>query len=281
MQKAVNGFSCQPVGQTGRRQHRAGNGPKTLMALAVGIFALATTVSQADAPAIPPAIAAAVADHARPNADTERDADRKPAETLAFTGVQPGDRVADFAAGGGYFTRLFTGVVGKQGHVYSVIPGEMLQFPRAAKGLSDLQALAADHPNLTVTTGKGLDSLNFPEKLDLFWISQNYHDLHDKFMGPVDIAAFNKAVFAALKPGGSYVVLDHVAAKDAPADVTETLHRIDPATVRREVEAAGFVFDGQSNILANAADPHTVAVFDKSIRGHTDQFIYKFRKPKA
>jgi predicted methyltransferase len=97
-------------------------------------------------------------------------------------------------------------------------------------------------------------------------------------MGPVDMTAFNKAVYDSLKPGGIYIVLDHSAAPGAPADVTDTLHRIDPATVRREVEAVGFIFQGESTILANPADPRTVGVFDKSIRGHTDQFIFKFQK---
>jgi predicted methyltransferase len=121
--------------------------------------------------------------------------------------------------------------------------------------------------------------VKFPEKLDLFWISQNYHDLHDSFMGPVDIALFNKAVYDALKPGGVYVVLDHSARTGAPSDVTDTLHRIEPSTVRREVEAVGFQFDGSSAILANPKDPRTAGVFDTSIRGHTDQFILRFRKP--
>jgi predicted methyltransferase len=133
---------------------------------------------------------------------------------------------------------------------------------------------------ITVSVGTALESLHLPRKLDLFWISQNYHDLHNTYFGPVDIPAFNKAVFDALKPGGSYVVLDHTAASGAPADVTQTLHRIDPATVRREVEAAGFVFDSESVILANPADPRSIKVFDKSIQGHTDQFILKFRKPR-
>ncbi|MEP7007203.1 MAG: methyltransferase, partial [Sphingomonas bacterium] len=113
------------------------------------------------------------------------------------------------------------------------------------------------------------------------WIGQNYHDLKDPFMGPVDIAAFNKAVFAALKPGGVYVVLDHVAAKGSPANVTDTLHRIEPSVVRREVEAAGFVFDSESAILANPQDPHTAGPFDASIQGRTDQFLFKFRKPRS
>jgi predicted methyltransferase len=93
------------------------------------------------------------------------------------------------------------------------------------------------------------------------------------------MAKFDKQVYDALKPGGLFVVIDHVAPAGSSLADTNTLHRIDPAAVRREVESAGFVFDGESNPLRNAQDPHTVKVFDKSIRGHTDQFIYRFRKP--
>ena len=224
------------------------------------------------------AYAAAVADTSRPAADSARDADRKPAATLAVAHIKPGQKIADFAAGSGYFTRLFVDVVGPKGRVYAIEPSETLKF--TAKYTVELQTYAASHPNVTVSTAGALDSLKFPEPLDLFWISQNYHDLKDKFFGPVDTAAFNKAVFAALKPGGTYIVLDHVALAGSPADVTETLHRIDPAVVRHEVEAAGFKFESESSILANPADPHTAIVFDKTIRGHTDQFIYTFRKPK-
>ena len=230
------------------------------------------------ASSVPNAIASAVADPARPQSDRDRDAARKPAESLHFSGVKPGDVVADFNANAGYFTRLFADVVGSRGHVYAIEPVEIQQY--IAKATVELQAYAADHPNITVSTASALESLSVPRKLDLFWISQNYHDLHNTYFGPVDIAAFNKAVFNALKPGGSYVVLDHTAAPGASADVTEALHRIDPATVRREVEAAGFVFDSESKILANPADPLTIKVFDKSIQGHTDQFILKFRKPQ-
>jgi predicted methyltransferase len=224
--------------------------------------------------------AAAVADTSRPTTDSARDVDRKPAETLAFVHVKAGDKLADFGAGGGYFTRLFADVVGPKGRVYAIEPGEVQKMSSVSKNTAELQTFAATHPNVTVNTAPALEALKFPEPLDLFWISQNYHDLKDKFFGPVDTAAFNKAVFAALKPGGVYIVLDHAAAAGAPADVTETLHRIDPAVVRREVEAAGFQYEGESTILANPKDPHTVKVFDPSIRGKTDQFIYKFRKPK-
>ena len=99
-------------------------------------------------------------------------------------------------------------------------------------------------------------------------------------MGPADVPAFNKAVFAALKPGGVYVVLDHAAVAGSGISATETLHRIDPARVKSDVLAAGFKLDAESTILANAADDHTKKVFDPSVRGHTDQFLFRFKKPK-
>jgi predicted methyltransferase len=225
------------------------------------------------------AIANAVADAGRPASDKERDPNRKPAELLAFAEVKPGDKVGDYAAGQGYFTRLFSQVVGPRGHVYASVPAALFQYPNIVKGIADIDAYAKDHPNVSVTAAAALDAARYPERLDLFWISQNYHDLKDPFMGPVDMAAFNKAVFAALKSGGIYVVLDHVAKSGSPADVTDTLHRIEPSVVRQEVEAAGFRFVGDSKSLANPADPHDKGVFNESIRGRTDQFIYKFRKP--
>jgi len=243
----------------------------------VALVLAATSAAQAAPPA--DAIAGAVADPARPASDTERDANRKPAQVLAFAGVRPGDKVADYGAGSGYFTRLFADVVGAKGHVYASVPQGLLKYPNIVKGIADVQQFAFAHPNLSVTYAAPLDAARYPEPLDLFWISQNYHDLPDKFMGPVDMAAFNRAVFAALKPGGVYVVLDHVAASGAAADVTETLHRIEPGVVQRDVEAAGFRFESRSTLLANPADPHTADPFDPSIRGRTDQFILKFRKP--
>jgi predicted methyltransferase len=253
-----------------------------MMAIAFAASALAFPpdglAASSRSPGVSPTLAAAVADSSRPDSDTARDADRKPEQTLAFSGVKPGDRVADYVADSGYFTRLFSSVVGPKGHVYAVEPTEFFRFKAFPPAVAELQGYGVAHPNVTVTTASAMEGLGFPEKIDLFWISRNYHDLHDRFMGPVDIAAFNKAVYRALKPGGVYVVLDHSAAPGAPADVTETLHRIEASTVRREVEAAGFRFDSASSILANPADPRTAKVFEPAIRGHTDQFILKFRK---
>jgi len=233
------------------------------------------------APGASEANAAAVSDSARPAMDTARDTDRKPAEMLSFAGTKPGDKVADYAAGSGYFTRLFAAVVGPTGHVYAVVPSALFIYPNIVKGIAEVQAYAAAHPNVSVTLAGALDGVQFPEKLDMFWIAQNYHDLKDPFMGPVDMTAFNKAVYNSLKPGGIYIVLDHSAAPGAPADVTDKLHRIEKSVVLREVEAAGFKLDAESTVLANPEDPRSTGVFDKSIRGHTDQFILKFRKPKG
>ena len=244
------------------------------------LAALALPSAARTAPAIPPVIAKAIADPSRPAGDIARDTNRKPGETLAFLGVRPGMKVADYIANSGYFTRLFADVAGPKGHVYAVELDEIVTFPNVAKGYADLKTWATGKANVTVTTTPIADSLSFPEKLDLFWIAQNYHDLHDKFLGPVEIAGFNRKVFAALKPGGSYVVLDHSAAAGAPDDVTETLHRIQEDRVKREVMAAGFELVGESKLLANPADPRTKGVFDDSIRGKTDQFILKFRKPR-
>jgi predicted methyltransferase len=238
-----------------------------IMAVLIIVVALVSGANASDNASNSAAATMAVADPSRPDSDTTRDADRKPTQTLVFVGIKSGDKVADYVADSGYFTRLFASVVGSNGHVYAVEPTAFFQFEHFVKAVAELQ-------------GYALEGLKFPEKLDLFWISRNYHDLHDKFMGPVDTAAFNRAVYEALKPGGVYVILDHSAALGAPANVTETLHRIESSTVRREVEAAGFKFDSESSILANPADPRTAKVFDQTIRGHTDQFILKFRKPK-
>jgi predicted methyltransferase len=221
----------------------------------------------------------ALADPGRPASDVARDLNRKPAETLRFIGVKVGDKVADYASGSGYFTRLLATLVGVQGHVYASVPSPLFKYPNIVKGLSDIEAYVVSHPNVSLSFAAPLEAAHYPEKLDLFLISQNYHDLHDPFMGPVDMHAFNRAVFDALKPGGLYVVLDHVAAPGSPADVTDNLHRIEPSTVRHEVESAGFVFEGESRALFNPADPHTAGVFDASIQGHTDQFLFKFKRP--
>ncbi|HEY0768358.1 MAG TPA: hypothetical protein VGD47_10410 [Steroidobacteraceae bacterium] len=225
-------------------------------------------------------ISAAAADSARPEADTKRDADRHPVLSLAFAGVKPGDHVAELIPGTGYFTRLFSAVVGPKGKVYAVAPPRR---PQAAADSPDpaapVQAIAADphYGNVTVSVQR-ITQLELPEAVDLVWTSQNYHDFHN--LPDINVADIDKAVFKVLKPGGVYIVLDHAAEAGSGFRDTSTLHRIDPEAVKKEVISAGFKFEGESDVLRNKDDPHTAKVFDPAIRGHTDQFILKFRKPK-
>lgn len=195
-------------------------------------------------------------------------------EVIAFIGVKKGDKVADVV--GGRLTGSLAEAVGPSGKVYAVETAEVVKAH--PKALEMMQALAAKSPNVTVSA----DPVNspLPSGLDVVFIRQNYHDLYDKFMGPADVPAFNKAVFEALKPGGVYVVLDHVAASGSGISETDTTHRIDPERVKKDILAAGFKLDAESDILANKSDDHTKNVFDTSIRNHTDQFLYRFRKPK-
>ncbi len=244
------------------------------LALAAAL-AIAAPAFMAAAPAVPDYVSAAVADSHRSDADHQRDAVRKPAEVIAFVGMRPGDKVADFIPSSGYFTRIFAKVVGPTGHVYALTPKEW-----GPEEIDPAKALAADpyYGNISASTDP-LGAFAPPaEKLDIFWTSQNYHDLENP-EPKVDVAAFNKAVYASLKPGGLYIVLDHAAAAGSGLRDTNTLHRIDAATVKAEVAAAGFQYAGESKVLANPADDRTRKVFDPAIRGHTDQFIYKFRKP--
>jgi predicted methyltransferase len=225
-------------------------------------------------------IKAAVADPARPQADRDRDADRKPAESVAFAGVKPGQTVADLIPGSGYFTRIFSAVVGPKGQVYTVPPPKRPDAPADRPDpAAAVQAIASDpHYSNVKVVQERFTEFSLPSPADVIWTSQNYHDLHN--VPNVDVVAFDRKVFDALKPGGVFIVLDHTAKKGSNFDDTNTLHRIDPEAVKKEVESAGFKFDGESAVLHNPNDPLDAKVFDPSIRGKTDQFILKFRKPK-
>lgn len=230
----------------------------------------------AGSPLAVPSPAAAQAQHQAPD-DAITNPAYKAAEVIAFIGVKPGDQVADIIAG--RFVRAFSKAVGPGGKVYAIEPAEIVKVH--GDSLTMLQELKAmpDYANVVVSAPP-IDAPALPQRLDAVFIRQNYHDLHDKFMGPADVAAFNRNVFAALKPGGVFVVLDHAAMAGSGLAATDTLHRIDPAAVKAEVMAAGFILDGESAILANPADPHDKNVFDPSIRGRTDQFLLRFRKPR-
>jgi predicted methyltransferase len=229
-------------------------------------------VASAATPEATAAIAAAVADPARPEADTARDAARKPAEIVAFAGVEPGDVVAEFLPGGGYYTRILSKTVGPNGHVYALVPAGFAQRPG---GLDALNALAASLGNVTVVA-TDLTAFTLDRPADLAWTSENYHDMHN---GPSpSFAGVNESTFRALKPGGIYFVEDHAAAPGTGITATSTLHRIEPAAVIEEMTAAGFTLDAQSDLLANPDDPKTVGVRDPSVQGETEKFALRFRK---
>jgi predicted methyltransferase len=253
--------------------------PCVLAAALAATLMLTTTATGASAASIPDNIAAAVADGNRPDADKARDANRKPAETLAFTGVKTGAQIAELLPGGGYFTRIFSKAVGSSGHVYAVVPAPLPDAPADVPDFAArVKAIAADpnYANVSVVV-EPFSQLGVPVPVDLVWTSQNYHDLHN-FPG-LDVGIFNKMVFNDLKPGGIYLVLDHRAEAGSGGRDTKTLHRIDPETVKNEVLAAGFVFVGSSDLLRQPGDSHSLKVFDPTVRGKTDQFILKFRKP--
>jgi len=245
---------------------------------AVAAAAALATLAAAHASSAPAGyIIAAVADSNRPAADRQRDAARKPAEVIAFSQMRPGSIVADIIPREGYYDRIFAGVVGSTGHVYGFYPTELakiLKTPLPPNGGTP----DPKFPNFTALVAPANDFAP-PVPVDLVWLSDNYHDFHDPFFAPADIAKINAAVFKALKPGGIYLILDHAAGKGSGLRDTNTLHRIDEAAVKAEVEAAGFQLVGESDVLRNPADDHTKKIFDPSIRGRTDQFVLRFRKP--
>lgn len=248
-------------------------------AIAAAIAAMTFSAAAIAAPAVPSYVKAALADSGRPEKDVALDAERKPADMLAFAGVKPGSIVVDLMPGGGYFTRIFSKVVGPKGHVYAFQPSELDKFYKDGKRAA-VFAIAADPAYANVTAIHApIGSFVTPQLVDAIWTSQNYHDMHNPLMDPADLAKVNKAIYDSLKPGGIYGVLDHAAEAGSGIRDTNTLHRIDPAVVKKEVLAAGFAYAGESKVLRNPKDDRTLKVFDPKIRHQTDQFIYKFRKP--
>ena len=224
------------------------------------------------------ALDTALGDPGRKEQRESSDARRKPAELIALAGVSPGDKVVDLIPGNGYWTRIFSKIVGPKGKVYAVWPQA---YAKEATGdVATLQKLSADSYYGNIVSGvQPTAEVTAPEPVDVVWTSQNYHDYPDEFMGKVDPSVLNRAVFQILKPGGTYFIIDHAAKAGRGIADTDTLHRIEAATVKAQVEAAGFKFAGESKVLEYPADPLDIPVFDKSIRGHTSQFALKFVKP--
>lgn len=241
------------------------------LALTAALFTTALLCAPAMAQKVTPAIAAAVADPARPATDKERDAGRKPAETVAFAGVKSGMVVGELGPGRGYYTRILAKAVGPTGKVYAIITPAQAARPGVLDGLN---ALAAAYPNIKVVTSE-YPALMLPEKADLFWTTENYHDFHN---GPTaDIAALNKTVFNNLKPGGIFYVEDHSAAAGAGLAATSAFHRMDEDVAKTELTAAGFKLDGEGQLLRNPADNKAAS---NSETGHfaSDRFMLRMKR---
>ena len=238
-----------------------------ICAIALFICADASAASQE----IPGYVRRAVANPSRSKAERDADASRLPAQTIAFSGAAPGMVVAEFIPFYGYFSRLLSDVVGPKGKIYGI---ENFNWSNTAFD----KKLTGQRRNISLQRARW-GEFELPEKVDLFWITQNYHDLHVAEYGHVDIAAFNRRVFDALKPGGTYMVVDQAGNPGITEEQISALHRIDKAQVIGEVTAAGFVLIDESDALHHPRDDHTHSVFDAVVRGQTDQFMLKFQRP--
>jgi predicted methyltransferase len=202
----------------------------------------------------------------------------KQSELIRFARVDAGSTVIDVYPGDGDWTRLFSDVVGPEGRVYSFVPAEVAHFKNDPVGLMRTLSKEAGRENVEAVSADLVAMREVTQPADVLWLHLFYHDLHTALIQDkgATAAEFNRAAYERLKPGGSYVIVDHAAAAGSGTSDTQALHRIDPASVREEVEAAGFALDAESALLANKADPHSVKVFDPSIKGQTDRFAYRF-----
>lgn len=213
----------------------------------------------------------------RSEADLARDAVRKPGELLAFAQIGSGDVVGDYIMGGGYFTRVLSAAVGEGGKVYAFQPNEFIAF--RADYAKEQDETVAGLANTEGVRGPGA-APPFLEPLDAIVTVQNFHDLFLAAGPPGTPEKASAALYAALKPGGALVVVDHAALPGSGREASDKLHRIDKALVVSALTRAGFRLEAESPLFANPDDPKTALVFDPAIRGRTDQFTLRFRKPR-
>lgn len=251
----------------------------TLTAMALVGLGTAATATAESGP--PDSIAAALASPDRPEADRAQDERRKAREFLEFAGIEPGMRVLDAFAASGYYTELLSRIVGSEGEVIAYNNPAYARF--AAKGIEARYA-GNRLPNVQQVTEE-VDQLALPPRsLDAAIFVMSFHDMYwrpaDGSWARTDPMQMLRKLHAAMKVGGVVIVQDHVAAPGGDtAEIVDKLHRIDPEVVRRDFKAAGFALEVESPMFAHAEDDHTKGVFDPAIRGRTDQFLFKFRRP--
>ena len=205
----------------------------------------------------------------------------KQSELIQFARVDAGSTVIDVYPGDGEWTRLFSDIVGSEGRVYSFVPAEVAHFKTDPVGAMRTLAKEPGRENVEAVSADLVAMPGVTQSADVLWLHLFYHDLHTALIQAKGATAadFNRAVYERLKPGGFYVIVDHAAVAGSGTDEAQSLHRIDPAAVREEVAAAGFVLDAQTALLANKDDAHSTKVFDPSIKGETDRFAFRFVKP--
>jgi predicted methyltransferase len=247
----------------------------TMLAATMLAFTFAAPVGAA-----PTTIAAAMASPDRRPDNVKLDEGRKPAQVLSFLGLKPGMNVLDLFGANGYWAEIMAPAIGK-GHDTIWAPTQFYND----KAKANTAALMSKHPNVTVISSP-FEAPDLPKNYaDFVILNDNYHDTYwqnDKFKIPhMDPNAFLKAVYAAMKPGAVIGVIDHIAnANNDTRATVDKFHRIDPNVVKADFKRAGFVFVGSSELLRNPADDHTLLVFDPKVAGHTDRFIFKFKKPR-
>lgn len=218
----------------------------------------------------------ALADAARTAESRALDEGRMPAQVIDFAGIKRGDVVADFQAGGGYYTEILSRVVGPKGRIYAITQPNFYKAEDWAK-------LTASHPNVLPLVARGNMHQLAPRSIDVLFAHLVYHDLYwtsEKYEHPrMDVAAVLAGWFGAVKPGGRVIIADHVGPAGDPREVVDKFHRIDPAQVKADMTAAGFVLEAESNLLQRSGDLHDKNVFDPAIRAKTDRFLLKFKRP--
>ncbi|HET7575277.1 MAG TPA: methyltransferase [Sphingomicrobium sp.] len=247
--------------------------------LALASAPLAAQPAPTPAPA-PVTISAAVAAPDRDPDNVKLDEGRKPAEVLAFLGLKPGMNVLDLFGANAYWAEIMAPVVGPKGHDTVWQPTQFY----GDKSKQSFAAFAAKHPNVSIITSPFEAPAFAKNSADFVILNDNYHDVYwqnPKLNIPqMDPNAFVKAIYDAMKPGAVIGVIDHIAnPNDDTRATVEKLHRIDPAVVKADFERAGFVFEGSSDLLRNPTDDHSLLVFDPKVRGKTDKFVFKFKKP--
>lgn len=241
---------------------------------------VAGPVALAKPAAAPADVATAMASAGRPKEATDLDAVRKPVEVLRFMGLKRGDRVLDYFTGTGYYAELMAKAVGPQGYV---VGWNSSGFARREAVVNAIKGIRERAPNTAFYSTPTTAIAFAPNSFDFAMLHLVYHDAYwesAQFGLPrIDPNTVVKAIWDSVKPGGTVAVIDHIGPGGDTRDVVNKYHRIDPAVVRADFERAGFVLEAQSEMLRNPADDHMKNVFDPSIRGHTDRFMYKFRKP--